>query len=244
MRDVSVLLTRFSLPHPIWNQRSTAEYEAWIEIRLDLMARYTVPSVRNLYVKPDIWLVFVGTHSPEILAKIEQVVSFSNTKVILVPYTGLALPESIANALRDQFDLPIRLCTARLDSDDVIASGYIAAINAILKETDISKDFAISFPGGAVYETLENRFSYLSYPDNAFLAHVECLHDWSDAKTVFREMHTVLLKELKETVYRRSNHPMWCAIVHEHNLANQSLLQGLCLTFNENELLKKKFGLS
>jgi hypothetical protein len=243
MRDVTVLLTRFSLPHQVWKTRTTEEYDAWLEIRLELMERFTVPSVRNLFVKPDLWLIFVGQHKPEILARVKKIAQQSRAKVVLVAYEGLTLPESIAGALSGEFELPIRLCTVRLDSDDVIASSYFAAINAVLGEVNIDNDFAISFPGGSVYDATTDKFSYLSYPDNAFLAHVELVHDWTTLKSVFREMHTILLKELKDTIYRRSNHPMWSAVVHEHNLANQSLLLGLCLTFNENDLLRRKFGI-
>ena len=242
--DVSILLTRFSLPHPIWTSRSVDEYAAWLEVRLELLERFTVPSVRNLYVKPDRWLIFAGAHEVEFIKRIEKVAQMSGVGVTIVQFKGKTIPAALSEVISNDIDLPIRLCTVRMDSDDMIASDYFARLRSLIEPVTYNDDFAISFPGGAVYDSLANQFGYLSYPENAFLAHVEQVTDWGKVKSVYRSMHTTLCSDLSNAIYARSNHPMWCSVVHEHNLANQSLLRDISLTFSENDILMRKFGLT
>ncbi|TCT04004.1 glycosyltransferase [Aquabacter spiritensis] len=245
MQTLTALLTRFSVPYPVWDDSPPEAYDAWLEVRLDLLARYTLPSIQNLDVKPDCWILLVGPHTPEFFARLEGVVTKAQVPVKLVPCSrGVPVSKSIAVALADEFSLPLRLCTVRLDSDDVIASDFFSRIAAVLHSEGDTSNFGISFPGGAVYEAALDQFSFLGYADNPFIGYVEVVEAWDRLKTVFSRMHIDFLAHVPRSIYIRSTYPMWCSVVHNHNLENAVLLKGVRVILEDAPALRGRFGFS
>ncbi|CDM98666.1 hypothetical protein [Limnospira indica] len=56
---VTLLVSRFNCPHPVWENKTREEYLSWLHTRLDLFARYTFKSYQNLNTKPDQWILLV-----------------------------------------------------------------------------------------------------------------------------------------------------------------------------------------
>jgi hypothetical protein len=98
----------------------------WLEERLELLRRYTLPSVVAQTTKRFTWLLLCDeTTDPEILAELrEEERQIDSLRIVL---TGGAQPplEAVRGTVRPDADI---LITTRLDSDDAIADDYLAAI--------------------------------------------------------------------------------------------------------------------
>jgi len=240
-----LLLTRFNWPHPVWETRSKADYAAWLEERLELLQKYTIPSVRNNQRKPDMWAILAQAHTPEFDARLEEALTRANCPCVVLHYASKQIDGTVSDYLRSgALGHVERLCTVRLDSDDVISSDFFIRLRSFLdKEDDGTSDTGISFPGGSTLNARTMTFFYFSYPDNPFIGLIETPAGQSTVKTVFMRMHTDLLQNVTKARYLRSNRPMWCSIVHDSNLANQSLLQGTTLPLADQVGLLRRFGL-
>jgi hypothetical protein len=245
MHCLTVLVTRFSWPHPVWADRPPEAYQAWLDARLVLLDRYPAASLRNAYRKPDLWVILTGRHAPDLSAQIATAARVPGLETLLVPYAGQALVPTLAQALATRLTDHAALCTVRLDSDDALAADYFARLGIVLEQMAApALPQVISFPGGSLYESKEDRFTFFSYPDNAFLALVEPAGPASALRTVFAHMHTELAQKIGQAQYLRSGGPMWCAVIHEGNLANHSLLAGHQTAFADSAALRRRFGLA
>ena len=100
----------------------------WLRERIELLRRYTLPSVAAQTSDRFSWLLLCdeGTH-PEALAELrEEAMRLPNARIVL---TGPGRPA--LSAVRDAVDRKAEvLITTRLDSDDAIADAYCEAVEA------------------------------------------------------------------------------------------------------------------
>jgi hypothetical protein len=241
---LTCLVTRFSLPHPVWDGRTPEEYAGWLEERLELLQRFTVPSVRNLRVKPDRWYLLVGDHPAPFLGRLQEAANSTKVETVLLPHKGRGSAKMVADDLAGRHELPVDVCTVRLDSDDMIAARYFERLRDVLDGLENpGTGVGFSFPGGAAYSVASDEFHVVSYPDNPFLALAERVTRWSEFRGVYARMHTELLANTEKALYAHSGFPMWCSVVHDRHLANASLLRRYPLRFADAGKLRKTFGI-
>ena len=241
-----LLLTRFSWPHPIWRDRSKAEFQAWLATRILLLRHYPVRSIRNAYIKPNMWLILAQDHEPDFNVGLEATAEAAGVPFTVLRYSGKDIQRTVSDYLiESSFVRSERICTLRLDSDDLVGADYFARIQTVLaKEQNEARDLGISFPGGCTYDASLNQFYYSCYPDNPFIGLVENLDPNIGITTVFRKMHTELLQTLPRTLYLRSDQPIWCSVVHGGNVANESLLKSNPTPLSHRNELLRRFGAS
>lgn len=235
------LVSRFNWPHPAWSGRPAEDYFAWIEIRLRLMAEYTVPSVRNCYVKPDAWLLMVQSSPPGLPARVRQLAETAGVPVLLVPYRGDTLVDAVRHGLAECVSSG-EILTSRLDTDDVVASDFFARLRS-LELGEVGDGVVLSFPGGCNFDAAEQKFYYSSYPDNPFLSVVERVESMASLRTVFHRTHVELAASMSAVHSLRSFQPMWCSVIHADNTANQSLRKTNMLALSDDGQLRRRFGL-
>ncbi len=235
-----VFISRFNLPHPAWETRSAEAYRDWIANRLKLFSEFTVPSVRNTHGKFDRWLILIDTRVVDIKSDLLEMTK--GLPVQIVEYTGHTLVRMIQIALED-LSFPSCVMTCRLDTDDLVGAGIVPGYRAAkVTEKEVQDGIVLSFPGGAIYASDEDRFYYTSYPENPFLCYVEKKNRAEDLHTVYQAMHVDMLDVVSHAKMLRSFGPLWASVVHGENVANQSLMGAARFSFAETKQLKKFFG--
>lgn len=236
-----VAISRFNLPHPIWKERSAQDYRDWLKSRVDLFTRLTVPSFRNCYEKPDVWLIMVDERNEPVSEMLAPLLKGLSVK--LVSYNGAQLGVRIQQALAD-LSYPCQIRTCRIDTDDLIAAGYFAQYRNIkVPESWADKGAVLSYPGGALYDSATERFYISCYPDNPFLCYIENCARPDDMQTVFKTMHTKLIEQSAHVKMLRSFGPMWASVLHGENLANESLRNTVRFELQPTDALERLFGL-
>lgn len=244
-RTPIVLITRFSLPHPAWHNRSPYEYASWLQERMSLFKRLTINSVHNNYVKPDIWLVLAQNHGTLLNQEIDDLVAKAATPYSIIQYSGRNIPGTVSSFLQNHpLGSAKRICTVRLDSDDLISADYFARLRTCVDHCDSEQQsIGLSFPGGSILDDTNRTFYYSSYPDNPFISLIESISNDCNIQTVYTAMHHQLLSTLPKTMYLRTDRPMWCSVIHHSNLGNQSLLASQPTRLDDSETLMRRFGL-
>ncbi len=238
----TILVSRFNWPHPQWKNRHISEYKKWIDDRINVFAKYTLQSVKNCYVKPDIWFLMLDNRIVDCTSQLRSILGDLPHR--FVEYTGTSIPEAITRELAD-FEFPMEIRMSRLDTDDLISSDFFARIKALnISVEDAKLGVVISFPGGCNYVVSEDKFYYSSYPNNPFLTLVELINSPSEAKTVYWKMHTEMLSCDLIARHERSFHPMWSSVIHNTNTANDSLVKTNTICLSDNEYIKKKMGVN
>ena len=236
----TILVSRFNWPHPKWKDCHLSEYQKWIEERIRIFEQYTVKSIKNCYVKPDIWFLMVDSRTVDCKSSLKSVLGGLSYQFI--EYTGLSIPESIRRELSN-FEFPIEVRMSRLDTDDLVSSDFFARIKALnISVEDAKLGVAVSFPGGCNYVVYEDNFYYSSYPSNPFLTLVEFLESPLEAKTVYWKMHTEMLTPDLRVRYERSFYPMWSSVIHHTNTANDSLVKTNTVCLSPKDYIKKRMG--
>lgn len=246
-----LLLTRFSWPHRVWAERSAEAYAAWLDERLDLLERYPVAALRNSRIPPDCWMVFAQAHGADLDARLAAVVSRSGVPAVIVRHDGRSLVDCVAARLAEMGHGPgDQVCTMRMDSDDLVASDYVTRLRTCI-DKDLSGpempeplETGLSFPGGCILDTATMQFHYAAFPGNPFIGLLETIRPDGTLATVFKKMHGDLLDHVARVRCLRSDHPMWCSVVHDGNLANQSLLNRRRTPLAGTDQLLVSFGLS
>lgn len=237
-----VLISRFSWPHPIWNDKTADQYSVWLSRRFELFQKYTIQSVRNLNKKPDLWMIMLGNHSPTVIDQLHSLLNDVGVKYQLIIFSNVSLVNSLKKAF-SQFEAPCEIWSTRLDTDDLIACDYFTRIASMDISGEILKDgCGISFPGGVNYLANSDEFFYTAYPDNPFLTYAEIMGESGNLKTVYFSMHTDLLKKVRHVAYLRSHYPMWASVIHDSNIANNSLVETCRIRLLDVGEVKARFG--
>jgi hypothetical protein len=235
-----ILATRFSWPHPIWETRSSEDYEQWVEERLQLFERYTARSVANCYSKPDYWVLLIGSHHQHIRRRLESILQHTGCRTVFAPYIGVGLGLTSMLACED-IAYPCRVITTNLDADDLVATDFFDVLRNLTYPS--SGNATVSFASGCNYMPDENTYYHSSYPNNPFLSLYEDIRGAHEAQTIYFRMHTEISEHVRHHITPRTYYPMWASVVHGGNLANLSLIETNRLSFRDTEALHQRFGL-
>ena len=211
-----VILTRYAVRFPENNPRRRYETRKdWLDYRLKLFQKYTLPSVQAQTYKDFDWWLIIDPTFPGITEYKEQLSRFANILEIEETFTEkqVAVGEALKDRYRDEW-----VCSTRLDSDDIISNDFIEQVvnNAQLCES------YILFPKG--YMMKEDKVCPRTYHVNPFVSYVERADPF---KSVFRTCHT------KFTKYCARNNvpivtistPSWIQVDHGDNIKNNANLR-------------------
>ncbi len=237
------LVSRFNWPHPVWSERSSADYEIWLESRFELLERFTIPSLRNCYQKPSVWIILVSDVATDLLNRLERSAQIAGIPVHLQRYTGKSIDQSIRDAVSN-YATEGEIWTTRLDTDDLVSADIFARLRSTnAPELRERGAIAFSFPGGCNFDLLDNNFYYSSFAENPFLTLAEEVDRLQDLKTVMFKSHVELPACVGRFICLRSFQPMWASVIHDLNIGNQSLRKTNKSQIIPNKLLRQRFGI-
>ncbi len=202
-----VLITRFNLPSVGLEEYIRAE-DGWLNDRVRLFERFCLPSVRAQSVSEFHWLVYFDPQSPQWLRdrihRWQDVV----TPVYRAEVDAAGL---LADLRRVSGATAPRLITANLDSDDALASDFVARLCAV---EPAAAPCVIYLVSGLV---LAGNLTYLRRdPVNAFCA---VSTTWDAPATCWAGPHNTLGRIMP--VQRVGGGPAWLQVVHGRNVSNR-----------------------
>ncbi|KHL01228.1 hypothetical protein LK10_17610 [Sinomonas humi] len=208
LRSTHFILTRFNVRGRYYRGDPGDE---WLRRRLELFARYTLPSFRAQSVRDFRWLVLIDSESPHwFRAKLAEL-SLGSYEVVEVEGAFDAL--AAGRIVRERLATPFVL-TTRVDNDDAVARDFVETIQraAVSPEQRFINlvDGAQLGPKG-VYQR--------PYTQNPFITLVEGARNQLPA-TVFVKRHFEASK-YAPVLNLRSSHPMWLQVVHGGNVLTE-----------------------
>lgn len=215
MSYTHLLLTRFNVRGS--EADALALDEAWLERRFELFDKYCFPSIASQSCKDFKWIILFDGKTPERFRELEKGYQDRASLELHFEYLdGYYDYTNLAPVLTKYINEGVEyIVTSRVDSDDALASDYIAEVRKHLPFTS-EKNF-ISFKRGAQYfserdlkydvEYGKNHFTTLIEPATDGFKSVLCFdHTKADSAGVFTIIET--------------GHPMWTEVVHGDNIIN------------------------
>lgn len=213
-----ILLTRFALLHP---QSS----EEWLEHRIELFEKYTLPSVEKQTCKNFEWYLIANPNFPGI--KKFRIDKYA--RVLWEDWKWDEDQDNIGKLFRSGWPW-IRgreigrpwLISSRLDSDDILAEDFIERIQNTAEE----KEEWLSIPRG--YMVKGDKAYPRYYEKSPFVSFVEKRHT---PKTVLHTPHTKA-----DSVRIIDDKPGWIQLDHGKNIKNSVERAKLVRYINVNQI--------
>lgn len=205
-----VLLTRFNLPSKGPESLIRAQ-EGWLQRRVDLFERYTIPSVAAQTASGFHWIVYFDPHSPRwLLDRLSpHVAAGAYTPVFREEVTWREVGADVRQLTGSLGDL---LITTNLDNDDALAADFIERIQQLARPGETR---ALFLERGLI---ASGRHTYIRRDrDNAFCSVAE---PWTaEPATAWRDWHIMLRRHM--SVAASAGAPAWLQVVHGENVSNR-----------------------
>ncbi len=185
----------------------------WLEDRLRLFERYCLPSIASQSCQDFVWIILCDSRTPESYqARIEAYSSrMPQIRVYRTPYQSDGYHSLYRQIGREYAEGNDVLISTRLDSDDALLSGYVAAVRQFALE---GTEGIVSFPVGRQTFVRDGRSYKIRYGQNHSTSRVET----SGFETIMIYDHTQV--DVKEMYVCETAEPMWEEIVHGGNMLN------------------------
>jgi hypothetical protein len=205
-----VLLTRFNLPSKGPESLIRAQ-DGWLQRRVELFERYTIPSVAAQTVSNFSWIVYFDPESPRWLLDrlTPHVLARAFTPIFREEATWREVGPDARQVTGAAGSL---LITTNLDNDDALARDFIERIQQLAKPGATG---AIFLERGLI---ASGESTYLRRDrDNAFCSVAE---PWTaEPSTAWRDWHIMLRSHMP--VIAAAGPPGWLQIVHGQNVSNR-----------------------
>lgn len=204
-----LLVTRFNLPSRGPESLIRAQ-EGWLQNRIGLFERYTVPSVRSQTNQDFTWLVYLDPQSPGWL--LDRLAPLVEEGVLVPRYREEVGWQDVAADAREITGAQGRLLiTTNLDNDDALAVDFVERL----------RHAGLAGLRGAVYLAdglvrLDDRVYRWRDRDNAFCSVIET---WEAPSTAWRDWHILLHRHMEATSL--DGPPGWLQIIHHRNVSNR-----------------------
>ncbi len=204
------LITRFALRFPENSVRRSWEREGWLDYRLELLRKYTLPSVQaQTFTDFDWWFLIDPTFPGFELEHFNELKEYGKLMTMDDPFVE-EQPEigvMLSDRYKDEW-----VCSTRIDSDDIIRNDFMERVH----EEATEKEEWISFRKG--YMLKGDEIAPRSFVRNPFVSYVEYAAPF---KSVFHIDHMQVharstpapLKIIEET-------PGWIQVDHSDNVKN------------------------
>ena len=210
-----ILLTRFNLATPGREARLRARPD-WLAGRFELFERYCLPSVAAQTDRDFAWIIFYDDQTEDWararIAEQQKVVPFHAVFTPMFPgrkwaaFTRLTIGPPQAGRT---------VVTSNLDSDDGLASDYVARVKRIVAETTLPRPYAINFENGLILH--DGAGYWHRHLHNAFTNLVE--DDTPAMRTSNSVDHVVLFDTVP--VAQERGPPAWLQVIHGSNVSNK-----------------------
>lgn len=202
-----IIITRFNSIYS-----GTFKYaldETWISDRWELFRSHTVPSLIGQTNKNFLWLIECHPESPSLLRRL---ITASNSD-LPANFAFVFDKRECLGMIKPLSNYDVVLCT-RLDSDDALHRDAVKRIQESKLDVDI-----LNFETGYQYDLLAGRVAILHRDSSPFSTKVNHIARGDNPFDTGGD-HTYLSHRYS---YRDICHgdPMWCQVLHPHNLANQ-----------------------
>jgi hypothetical protein len=217
-----VILTRFNLG--LYNQYAGRfpDPDQWMDRRIDLFRRLTVPSVAGQRAAEFEWLVFVDRRTP---ARRRAELAGLSDRFELIPADAPS-PETFDTALAafrtwlGRRPRPRGLITSRLDNDDALFPDFAASIQAAARAFGPGPA-VIDAPRGYRLDLAAGRAVSLTKRLSPFLSFWEPVGDPATVRTCWARRHTRMGG--MGPVIDPGGGPLWVQTAHRTNLKNTPL---------------------
>lgn len=206
-----VFLTRFNIPANRLEER--IYNEQWLQERIELFERYTLPSVRAQDPRSRHWLVYLGDQSPSWL--VQRMTALAEDGLLKPIYlSGPLAPGELQEHIRDVTGIRAGLVTsANLDNDDAIAANFLERARSI---DWVRERSALTFANGLVRN--DHSLREFRYPENPFVIVADRL-EVENFTTCWSDWHNRLHRHVFMTVVEGG--PAWLQVVHQRNVSNR-----------------------
>lgn len=241
------IITRFSLKFGSWTEkigiRTEDEMIAWSENRVHLFETYCMPSVLAQAEHIDKWyILFDQKTTKPIDQMIERLRAFDFIEPVLLDSESIGVHNAIIETAkimaRDFSGAYDFISTTRLDSDDALSRLFFPVYRHYLSYfpmEDIGRGRAFNYPIGAQTDTKTFRLRVAN--QGPFLSLIEPFAAFRNTAnagggtSVYKSDHTKM-SALHPVHNIHTTRPMWLQVIHDQNVGNRFLENGLALSDN------------
>lgn len=203
-----VLLTRYAMRFAEDNPRRRYENTGeWLDYRLNLFYKYTLPSVEAQTFKDFDWWLFLDPTFPGILEHKLRLERYAKICWIEADWkeAQVEIGEELSEQYKDEW-----VCSTRLDSDDIISNDFMKNLHELAQP----RESYITFHNG--YMMRGDKVCERSYTVNPFVSYVEYADPF---QSVFRTCHTKVDKQ--DAPLLAESAPSWIQVDHGDNIKNR-----------------------
>ena len=204
-----VLITRFAIRFAEGSPRRRYERRnGWVDSRMKLFEKYTLPSVQAQTFKDFDWWIVIDPKFPGLtIQHLDRLSKAANLLWISAPWQDnqVEIGEALRDTYKDEW-----VCSTRLDSDDVISNDFMENVARMAEE----KESWISLLNGYIMK--DDRVMLRKYLVNPFVSYVEYAAPF---KSVFHCCHTQVNKQ-RGVPLVVDEIPSWVQINHSDNIKN------------------------
>lgn len=218
---------------------------SWMEYRLGMFEKYTLPSLLNQTDPEFHLLMFCHTNTPEHykkqLVKLEEKYSFLKLMWEQTHFTGLGgeIP-SFYNSIKNAY-LEVRnnnsdeIICSRMGTDDMAEARFNEVIKSLTNQVS-----TISIAGGLYWDVTKNEFLHSMFPTGPFVSVKSTL---SNFKGDMREIsHHHLIEQTKGSIVMNED-PLWIQLCSGTNVWNAlEKMPGNRINHPGDEFLEINFG--
>ena len=205
-----VLLTRFALRWPEGHVRRKWEQRpGWVDYRMDLLRKYTVPSVQAQTFKDFDWWFLVDFNFPGFMNKTTNELNrYGKCKFMTDNWATkqVGVGAAFSDYYKDEW-----VCSTRLDSDDVIRNDFMERVH----EEATEEEAFISFRHG--YMLKGDKIAPRQFTRNPFVSRVEYADPF---KSVFEVSHMEVHRQKYKPLKIIESPPGWIQVDHSDNVKN------------------------
>jgi hypothetical protein len=225
-----LIFTKFNLPDGTGRHVN----EAWLEDRIELFEKWTLPSIKAQTAQDFTWLLSFSDKTPKKF--MDKFKSYESDNVKSEFIKGSAWVDVLANWYKmvQGYIEPGRILTTRIDSDDAIKTDYIKKVREIAKP-----GIWVGFNHGWMCK--DGKVYLRQYNRNPFLTYCENVSDVSEIETVHKYKHC----EVPAIAYVETSEPGWIQHAHENTGWNKDTIREKDMLSNWIPLedVKGDFGL-
>lgn len=191
----------------------------WVARRRTHLHGITVPSLAFQSDRDFLWLVYVDASLAEEEFRLLEEVVEERFEFVVVPIHGRPTPEALEAPILERTSPGSLVATARLDSDDGFADGYVASTKAKLRTA--KPPLAIDFPDGVMVDSSVGIPLHRPYAKSAFQT---VLAEVSNEGRVITGLHFDHSRTDEFLPYHafRTPTPQWFVSLHGDNTSSRA----------------------
>ena len=238
------ILTRFNIL--LWRKDKEGKKvrtTKWLKHRFSLFERFCLPSIKGQTCQDFEWIVLFDSMTPETLK--DRIADYQREcpqliPVFVEPENGWRFAEIFRSEIVKRMNVK-RVLTTYLDNDDALNVRFVEDIQQ--RASVVSDGTFINYNDGFQYYAEDQFLMRIHYPTNHFVSVVE-KGDPATLKGIFGYGgHSYIEKIKGVSIEHVKNQRMWCEVVHEKNMINDTYFLKARMVRDE-DLLRREFAIN